>query len=437
MKRRACGAFIFAFALITGTAVTPLHAAEPETATVSNPVKRPPPFLQYQASQNGISYKLLLQPGLVHAGEVASLSLQLAQTLTVADPAYGNERPLEDVKVQAIFVGPSDKKNKTPWVAARQGMHLEDPGSYGFTFTMPADGVYTLYIRGTANGATALDYQVMIPIGQTTIPENATAAVLPKTLPPALEYDAAHGAVLCKARCRTDIEGVISSGGAPVFISSAMAIQLNDDALLQTMVGESAVATLPLTAQYDLLKHLRTLHTPITAFFPSAAAVLPKSFTINEYGRERLRDALGSKVDAAAATGTVFVVYKNATTPKSPALVAFDDRVTRDTLKRGDKMGYVMFFDMTGTEVGMAVGTEPNYPILAMVAHGTKGSDEDLNRQLQVYVGQGRFNDPKSIKGGPDSLRAKILPLYLRAAELATMYVSEEREFTAFDQEFN
>ncbi|MCK5690074.1 hypothetical protein KAI87_12430, partial [Myxococcota bacterium] len=61
---------------------------------------------------------------------------------------------------------------------------------------------------------------------------------------------------------------------------------------------------------------------------------------------------------------------------------------------------------------------------------------KSINKNLKRYVGQGRFNDKRSLKGGSSSLRKKLVPVFLRAAEFGTMYFSAEREFTAFDSEF-
>ena len=86
----------------------------------------------------------------------------------------------------------------------------------------------------------------------------------------------------------------------------------------------------------------------------------------------------------------------------------------------------------------MALGLENKYPILRLQARSDKGRpDAKLNKQLSSFVGQGKFNDPRSLRRGHKGLRRKLTPIYLRAAELATMYYANEREFTAFDDEFN
>ena len=60
-----------------------------------------------------------------------------------------------------------------------------------------------------------------------------------------------------------------------------------------------------------------------------------------------------------------------------------------------------------------------------------------LYRELSAFAGQGAFNDANSLSSGKKPLRRAVLRMYLIAAELATMYVGAEREFTAFDEEFN
>ena len=119
-----------------------------------------------------------------------------------------------------------------------------------------------------------------------------------------------------------------------------------------------------------------------------------------------------------------------------------EDRVERGNLKRKDKLGYVVFMkdskDARFYEVGVALGLEPSYPIVAVKTRAEDGKVQNsLNKQLRSFRGQGRFNDPRSLRRGPRSLQSTILPMYLTAAELATMYYANEREFSEFDTELD
>ena len=100
-----------------------------------------------------------------------------------------------------------------------------------------------------------------------------------------------------------------------------------------------------------------------------------------------------------------------------------------DDLSAGEK---------SAKELGMALGREPTYPIKGLLARAATGSrSSSYNRELKSLVGQGKFNDPRSLKKGSSNMRRKMTPIYLRAAELATMYYSDERDFTAFDDAFD
>jgi len=89
-------------------------------------------------------------------------------------------------------------------------------------------------------------------------------------------------------------------------------------------------------------------------------------------------------------------------------------------------------------ELALALGKEPIYQILAIAARDGRGhTDGAFQKQLKTFVHQGQFNDAKSLKKGAPQLQPRLMPVYFKAAELATMYYADEREFTAFDDEFS
>ena len=79
------------------------------------------------------------------------------------------------------------------------------------------------------------------------------------------------------------------------------------------------------------------------------------------------------------------------------------------------------------------VGSQSKSCLGPRCSAGWLGQQEDSGPDLARLKGQGRFNDARSLRKGSSSMRKKMLPIYLRAAELATAYYSDERDFTAFD----
>jgi hypothetical protein len=264
----------------------------------------------------------------------------------------------------------------------------------------------------------------------------------PRDEPEAKLGDLAHGKALCAARCRTDIEGALPKDAAPTFLRSDFAAGLSDDELLKAVLKPEASQLTPLERN-NILFYLHGLHLRITDFFPDADAVIAQTFTINEHGKKRLLETLNLTLSDAEAVAKVFVAYKAGDKAATgPALVEYGDRVSRDRLKRRNKLGYLVFVEIPkepkAKELAIALSREPVYAISDMRARDSQGQlDPALNKQLKTFVGEGKFNDAKSLKKGAAALQSKILPIYLRTAELATMFYAAEREFTEFDAEFD
>ncbi len=409
-------------------------AAEPPPAAPATPK---PPVRKLEQSGEKLGYKLKVRPGVPDAGATFAVEIELSELLANPHPTYGKRRPIDDADLRVILVAPAPegKKGKAApaWAEAHTTTKLADAGVYAATFTPPSSGVYGLYLRGSTT-AGPIEYNGALAVGVWPADE-AKFPALPNPEPAVLPGDLAAGRALCEARCKKDVPAALPKGAPPSFLESGFAAAMDNAALLRAVVGD--VTGLDVMAQANLAAHLRTLHVHIPELFPNAEVVLAQSFTINSYGKDRLAEHKITPTDAQA-TGTVFVVYKG----KGPLrVVRYDDRVARDHLKREDRLGYVLFLDLPGdpkaTELALALGPEPTYPIVKLLARDASGGrDAGLNKSLQAFVGLGKFNDPKSLAKGPKGLADKLLPVYLRAAELATMYYADEREFTAFDDEF-
>ena len=418
-------------------------------AFAEDAAKPPPPrpkVNKIKGEKDKIAYVVTLRPGVPEAGTTFDVELEIYEILPTPDPTYGSRRPIGGAEVRAYLIGSTEppakgKKPTSPWVQGHRALRLSDAGTYGFTFTPPTPGVYGLYLRGKTTKVGAIDFSATLPVGIWPIPDGAAPPPLPAPEPAVTAGNLDHGKALCAARCRTDLPGALPKGGTPEFLRSDFAAALDDDALLKAATTEGPA--LSLLERADLLGYLRSLHWSVTELFPEARAFVAKEFVINEHGRSRIEDAIKVKLDDAEATGVIFVAYKlNGEQPPTAKFIRYDDRVGRDQLSRKNKLGYVVFLSIPkedkATELALALGKEPVYQIMAISARDAKGKiDEAFAKQLKTFINQGHFNDAKSLKKGAPAIQAKLLPVYFKASELATMYYADERDFTAFDDEFS
>lgn len=424
-------------------------AAPPADATANNAAKTKaavppkPPHLKLRHQSATLGYRVSVKPGIPDPGTTVIIEVDLVELLEDPHPRFGTRRPIDDATLHAVLVGPAKGKGKRgagDWAQAHRAIKLEDAGAYGLSFTPPLAGLYGLYLRGQAGAAGPIDCVMKLSFGAWPMPEGEAPA-LPSRLPTMSAGDLTHGRTLCQKHCRTDVAGARPQARAPEFLPSGLAAALGDDALLTEVLTKKRRRTLDPIEKSDLLLYLRGLHWSVRDFFAEATAFMAHAFTINDHGRERLKETAGLNLRDDEATATVFVVYKGGTADGTPILVDFTDRVARDSLKKEQRLGYLLFVTVPGEtkafELGIALNREPSYVISQLRARDGAGKqDRSFNKQLSFFHGQGKFNDAKSLRKGPRSLRSKLLPVYLRAAELATMYYADEREFTAFDGAF-
>ena len=402
-----------------------------------------PPVLTYEHESKTIAYKVKVRPGVPNAGGTVNIEVELEEILTTPDPTYGDRKPINNAEIIAVMVSPKTRRQREgAWVDARLGTPLGDAGAYGFSFTpTTGEGVYGLYFQGSTPSAGAIEHSVLVSVDVWPIPEKTKTPALPRKIPTATIGNLSHGKALCAEYCKKDIPGALPQGDVPAFLPSDFAAALSDGELLGAIAGQR-LHELSATDRLDLVHYLRSLHLHVNEFFPEVAVHTSNVFTINKHGLERLSESAGIKLENGQADGKVFIVYKGEAKNGKPQLIAYDDRVSRDKIKRADKLGYLIFFNVEGDkrtrELGIAVGREPTYPIVNIISRDAANHrDSSTNRALRSYTRLGKFNDPGSLRRGSSSVRGMLTPHYLRAAELATMYYAEEREFTAFDDEFN
>ena len=201
---------------------------------------------------------------------------------------------------------------------------------------------------------------------------------------------------------------------------------------------------------WDLVAYLRTLHMPLTAFFPRVDQYLVKQYHLAHEGGERFqagqRERIkrrASKIDPARLKQTVFTLFRSEQRRISPELVPQQPRRLAE-LKKPNKLGYVQFMVLEGPRkrkipVGLALDT--NFTIhKLLVTLRDPGLASEYNRRLEKYVGMGKRGDEPNFNTGRDRISRKfdreVQKLYVLAVEGANAYEREERERSWADGTF-
>lgn len=201
---------------------------------------------------------------------------------------------------------------------------------------------------------------------------------------------------------------------------------------------------------WDLVAYLRSLHLPITAFFPQVDQYLVKRYGIGGVGsrefregqQERLKQIL-KKVDEADLTITVFTLFRADRRRTSPELVPQEPRRLAQ-MNKSNKIGYLFFMDLTGLgnkkiPVGMALDT--NYTVVKLVTTlADPALDGEYNQRLEKYVGLGSRGDRPDFSISKDGVGKAFdqaaLRVYALGVEAANVYEHEERERSWADGTF-
>lgn len=120
----------------------------------------PSPERVIEKRSGDYSFRLTLQPGDLRVGKPGAAVVEIIRLLEIPDPVTGYQRPVRDVQPVAVVVPPppaapaAPAKGRpaaapAPYPTVRARMWaLTNPGAYGFQFTPPADGLYTLTVTG-------------------------------------------------------------------------------------------------------------------------------------------------------------------------------------------------------------------------------------------------------------------------------------------------
>ncbi|MEM6533311.1 MAG: hypothetical protein AAF654_11840 [Myxococcota bacterium] len=377
----------------------------------------PEPVQTLRHHTDAVTLRVTVSPAIPQPGLPVLIEVEVDEARATFDAE--TKRP---AAVQVAWVGPNETD-------VRRATPLDDPGIFAARFTPAEAGTHALWILGP------YEHGWTVNVGSET-DANAEVPARPESFPPATAGNLEQGRLTCERLCRGKIPGAVRVGKLPVWIPTEFGARHGDDALLRAILSDAAGGLSPVE-RADLLHYLRSLHRSIEDIAPEARRMLIRRFTINEYGQDRLADA-GVK-SKGLSSGWVFVLFRGK--GESLRTIDYDDRIARDSLEKRDKLGYVIFFDRKKDpklrELAFFLSPEPEYTILSVSGRRASGAIEARQeRHLAAVAGLGRFNRPNSMAKAPRAVRKTLTPLYLIAAELATMYVGEERDFNAFDDEF-
>jgi hypothetical protein len=401
---------VYAWGVVSAMLWVSSSAQEPVPA-----VPAPPPAMQqHRLEQAQVRAVVTVNPAQTKPGETVSITLDLTQNPSTPGVTYGASKPLEGLEVEATWVSsPSFSERRRLWPTGAVG-------SYGCTFTPSTQGTHALYLKTSVDGK---PWEIRVPVAVGVWPADPSSLpVKPSALPALTEANVKHGEVLCASWCRYQ-KPFLSTYGNSISQESLLR------ALLQDQYNELSRVQLR-----DIGAYVRTLYVDAGSFFPKASHMAFHTAVLSPYAKERLgkHKILVSEEETKAS---LFVAYAQG--EQAWDVVPTTDTMKRDLLKPSEKRGYLVFAVMDGYEWAMQLGKEPTYPIVALQVRSLEGKDVlAMNKQLASFVGQGRFNDVSHFAQKETALGKKVAALYLRAAEYATAYVSDEREFTAFNAEF-
>lgn len=201
---------------------------------------------------------------------------------------------------------------------------------------------------------------------------------------------------------------------------------------------------------WDVLAYLRSIHVPLTSFFPRVDQYVVKRYHIGQLGnedfqdgqKERLRKRIG-KVKPEELIQTVFTLFKAPQHRRSPELVPQQPRRLA-MLKKPNKLGFVLFMELQGPrnrKVPVGISLDVNYTITKLVTTmADPGVAGEYNKRLEKYVGMGKRGDDPRFKTGKDKM-SKIFDkavqhIYALAVEGANCFELEEKNRSWADGTF-
>ncbi|HOX46823.1 MAG TPA: cytochrome c [Myxococcota bacterium] len=208
---------------------------------------------------------------------------------------------------------------------------------------------------------------------------------------------------------------------------------------------------------WDVVAYLRSLHLPLSFFFPRLDQYVVKTYAIGTLGnedfqkgqRERLQEHVGKLDPKQGLPHTVFTLFREDKHRVSPELVPQDPRRLA-LLKKESKLGYVLFLELAGPRGGkvpVGLALDRNYTITKMVTTLTDPAlAGEYNKRLEKYVGMGQRGEKPAFSTVNPKDKAKdkvalhfdkeVTRTYAVAVEAANCFELEERDRSWADDTF-
>ncbi|MEQ8280846.1 MAG: c-type cytochrome [Deltaproteobacteria bacterium] len=187
---------------------------------------------------------------------------------------------------------------------------------------------------------------------------------------------------------------------------------------------------------WDVIAHVREGHMTIGDFFPTASRYVSKTYEIDKFGLDRIKERAGVTLKDKKAAVFTFFTFEG---EEGNLQYIPQDPIKLDHLSKDKKSGYLVFlpFEHAGFSGELGVAMDPDGQITKLLVHrGAKNADL-LNKDLSRFEGMGKKNqaEPFKVGGGKkmDAVAKKVFPVFMRAMETVTMYDREENERTWAD----
>jgi mono/diheme cytochrome c family protein len=262
--------------------------------------------------------------------------------------------------------------------------------------------------------------------------------------PAALPGDVKNGAALYRIECSgchgTDLRGSgpMAKGlkAAPDNLRDAGALLSLGDAEMAKAISEGVVSMHDMLLMpgfghglspldlADLVAFLRSGVTGLRDVYPEANRFTGKRYEIDAEGLKRFETIVGEKMEQPKVMA--FSAYKGGVAGEPPEFITPEDNRGLDTLKKKEKVGYLVFVTLPvgvkGASMQVALGVADNGTITALLAANPDDpARADAEKRLKPFVGMSGaerkpFVPPKGVKG-EEALAKALTRAYYRAQE--------------------
>ena len=148
----------------------PATEAEEEAQTARGEEETADPGeVRYLTRRGNLHVDMSVRPGIPRPGEPVEVGWLLQEQLLIPDPYLGDRKPVSGVELVVSVRGPEATRVYELHAGSR-------PGSFGFTFTPHATGVYTLALA-RRDGRSGYQAEMQLPVGQPPLASSRTLEV--------------------------------------------------------------------------------------------------------------------------------------------------------------------------------------------------------------------------------------------------------------------